>query len=87
MSQQDNSTEKRIARSYRLLPLVDKIIKRHASALGTSEAEMIEMCVLEHALALTHRRAVLTAVAKSDSPKITDEIRAARQDLMRGWRS
>ena len=40
--------EKKVPRNYRITQLADFIIKRAAREINSSEAEFIEMCVLDN---------------------------------------
>jgi hypothetical protein len=81
--------EKKVPRNYRITSLADFIIKRAARELNTSEAELIEMCVLDRALELIARHNLLKRLTlKRDfPPDLTKIIRDAQLEMFNRWKS
>ena len=79
--------EKKVPRSYRMSSLVDFIIKRAANELNTSEAELIEMCVLDKCLELIVRHNLLKRLSlEKDFPaELTEFINDARREMFERW--
>lgn len=73
--------EKKVPRNYRINSLVDFIIKCGARELKTSEAELIEMCVLDKCLELITRHNLLRRLSREKD--LPSELSAIIQDAQR----
>jgi hypothetical protein len=80
--------EKKVPRNYRITPLADFIIKRAAGEVNASEAELIEMCVLDKCLELIIRHNLLKRLSlKTDFPHdLSQLIKRAQREMFDRWK-
>lgn len=79
--------EKKVPRNYRISSLADIIIKRGAKELNTSEAELIEMCVLDKCAELIVRHNLLKrlSVEKDLPADLVEVIKVAQREMCKRW--
>lgn len=79
--------EKKVPRNYRISSLADFIIKRGAKELNTSEAELIEMCVLDKCAELIVRHNLLKRLSlEKDLPAdLVEIIKGAQREMFQRW--
>lgn len=79
--------EKKVPRNYRISSLADFIIKRGAKELNTSEAELIEMCVLDKCAELIVRHNLLKRLSlETDLPAdLVEIIKDAQREMFERW--
>ena len=79
--------EKKVPRNYRISSLADFIIKRGARELNTSEAELIEMCVLDKCAELIVRHNLIKRLSlEKDLPSdLSEIIKGAQREMFDRW--